>query len=279
MKVIDFHIHIGTKEQFLPWVMDFFNKNNPHYAENFAESITPERAIAFLKSHNVDRSVILAEYAPKASAMVTNEFVSQFTKNHEELIPFGCINFEDKKPYEEQAKYAVEILGMKGFKLLPSYQHFYPNDQSLFPFYEYIQSLGIPIMFHTGTSIFHGTRIRYADPLLLDEVADEFPDLKIIMEHGGRTFWYDRAAWLISKYRNMHIGIAGIATRHLPKLFPRLEQYRDRFVFGSDWPGVADIKGLIERVYALPYNDETKEMILHKNAERLLGLAKPDRNP
>lgn len=272
MNVVDFHIHIGTQDQFLPWVMDFFRKSNPHYAETFAEKITPEAAVAFLKSQGVDRAVILAEYAPKASAWVTNEFVSEFSKDYEELIPFGCINFEDKTPYEAQARYAVERLGVKGFKLLPSYQHFYPNDPKLFPFYEYVQSLGMPIMFHTGTSIFHGTRIRYADPLLLDDVADEFPRLNIIMEHGGRTFWYDRAAWLVSKYRNMHIGIAGIATRHLPKLFPRLEQYRDRFVFGSDWPGVADIRGLIDRVQALPYSDETKEMILCKNAERLLGL-------
>jgi len=271
MKVIDFHVHIGTEEQFLPWVNEFFSKNNPHYAETFAKTITPERAIAFLKSHGVDRSVILAEYAPRASAMVTNEFVSRFSKGHEELIPFGCIHFEDSTPYEEQARHAVERLDIKGFKLLPSYQHFYPNDRALYPFYEYIQSLGMPIMFHTGTSIFHGTRIKYADPLLLDEVADDFPRLNIIMEHGGRTFWYDRAAWLVSKYGNMHIGIAGIATRHLPRFFPRLEQFSDRFVFGSDWPGFADIKGLIDRVCALPYSDETKERILYRNAERLLG--------
>jgi hypothetical protein len=271
MKVIDFHVHIGTQEQFLPWVMEFFKKHNPYYAENFAEKITPEAVIAFLKSNNVDRSVILAEYAPRASAIVTNEFVSQFSKGHEELIPFGCINFDDKTPYEEQARHAVDKLGIKGFKLLPSYQHSYPYDQALFPFYEYVQSLRMPIMFHTGTSIFPGTRIRYADPLLLDEVADQFPNLNILMEHGGRTFWYDRAAWLISKYKNIHIGIAGIATKHLPGFFPRLEKYCDRFVFGSDWPGVADIKGLIDRVLALPYSQETKEMILYGNAEKLLG--------
>ncbi|HNU86285.1 MAG TPA: amidohydrolase family protein [Syntrophales bacterium] len=271
MKVIDFHVHIGTEDQFLPWVNEFFSKNNPHYAETFAKTITPEGAIAFLKSHGVDRAVILAEYAPRASAMVTNEFVSRFSSGHEELIPFGCIHFEDGTPYEEQARHAVERLGIRGFKLLPSYQHFYPNDRALYPFYEYVQSLGMPIMFHTGTSIFHGTRIKYADPLLLDEVADDFPRLNIIMEHGGRTFWYDRAAWLVSKYGNMHIGIAGIATRHLPRFFPRLEQFSDRFVFGSDWPGFADIKGLIDRVCALPYSDETKERILYRNAERLLG--------
>lgn len=68
-----------------------FQKNNPYYAENFAEKISPEMAIAFFKSNKVDRSVILAEYAPRASAIVTNEFVSQFSKGNEELIPFGCI--------------------------------------------------------------------------------------------------------------------------------------------------------------------------------------------
>lgn len=271
MKVIDFHMHVGTRDQYLPWVIDFIEQNNTYYAENFAESITPEKIIRFIKSHNVDQAIILAEYAPKASAMVTNEFVSQFTKGHEELVPFGCLHFYDKTPYDEQARHAVEILGVKGFKLLPSYQYFYPNDPMLYPFYEYVQSLGMPIMFHTGTSVFQGSRIKYADPLLLDDVADEFPNLNILMEHGGRTFWYDRAAWLISKYKNMHIGIAGIATKHLPKYFPRLEQYGDRFIFGSDWPGVADIRGLIEKIYALPYSNETKEMILYKNAERLLG--------
>jgi predicted TIM-barrel fold metal-dependent hydrolase len=271
MKVIDFHIHIGTRNQFLPSVIEFFENHNEYYMQNFAERITPDRIIAFLKTQNVDRAVILAEYAPNASGTVTNEFVSEFSKGHEQFIPFGCINFNDEKPYEDQARYAVEFLGVKGFKLLPSYQHFHPNDASLFPFYEYVQSLKMPIMFHTGTSVFPGTRIKYADPLLLDDVADEFPNLDIIMEHGGRTFWYDRAAWLVSKYQNVFIGIAGIATKRLPELFPKLEQYSDRFLFGSDWPGVADIKGLIDRVDALPYSAETKEMILFKNAERLLN--------
>jgi len=269
VKVIDFHVHIGTKDQFVPWVVEYF-ATNTHYLENFAEKITPEGVIEFFKSEGVDRLVILAEYAPEASAMITNEFVSEFSRGHEELIPFGGLNFLDETPYYEQARHAVEVLGVKGFKLLPSYQHFYPNDRALYPFYEYVQSLGMPVMFHTGTSVFHGTRIKYADPLLLDEVADDFPKLNITMEHGGRTFWYDRAAWLVSKYRNMHIGIAGIAIKHLPKYFPRLEQYSDRFIFGSDWPSLPSLKGLIDRVYALPYGKETKEMILCKNAQRLL---------
>jgi predicted TIM-barrel fold metal-dependent hydrolase len=271
MKVIDFHVHIGSVKIWTPWVKEFFRENNPGYFDRFAESLRAEEVIDIFTSQGVDRIVMLAEYAPKCTGVVTNDETARFCRDHEELIPFAALCLEDSTPYVEQARHAVEDLGMKGFKLLPSYQHFYPNDLSFFPFYDYVQSKGLPVMFHTGTSIFKGTRIKYADPLLLDDVADEFPDLTIIMEHGGRPFWYDRAAWMICRHRNVHIGIAGIATRHLPRLFPNLEKFPDRFVFGSDWPGMADVKGLVDRVLALPYSDETKEAILHGNAERLLG--------
>lgn len=271
MKVIDFHLHIGPIEKWTPCTGAYFRENNPYYCERFAEIITPEGVIEFLKSHGVDEGVMLSEYAPKCSAVVTNEYTADFCKGHKELIPFASLCFYDSTPFEEQARIAVEDLGMKGFKLLPSYQFFYPNDPVLFPFYAYVQSLNLPIMFHTGTSIFKGTRIKYADPLLLDDVADEFPGLTIIMEHGGRPFWYDRAAWLITKYKNMHIGTAGIPVKHLPRYFPNIEKYGDRFIFGSDWPGMADVRGLITRVMALPVSSEIKEMILCKNAERILN--------
>ena len=271
MKVIDFHLHIGTLDNW-PLIRSFFRENNPYYAEHFGKHIMPEGIIEYLKKfHGVDQSIMLADYAPMCTGVVTNEYAAEFCKGHEELIPFACLCLYDKKPYVDQARYAVEKLGMRGFKLLPSYQFFYPNDPAFFPFYEYVQSVGMPIMFHIGSSVFKGTRIKYADPLLLDDVATDFPDLTIIMEHGGRPFWYDRAAWLITKYENMHIGIAGMAARHLPKNFPDLEKYGDRFIFGSDWPGVADIKGLITRVLNLPISDEIKEMILYKNAERVLA--------
>jgi hypothetical protein len=275
MKVIDFHVHLATAQHWMPAVMAFVRENNSTYFEQFADGPVPEGVVAYFASQGVTQLVMLAEYAPECTGVVTNEVITRFCRDHEELIPFASISLEVDTLYEDQARYAVEELGMKGFKLLPSYQHFYPNDPSFFPFYEYVQSKGLPVMFHTGSSIFRGSRIKYADPLLLDDVADEFPELTIIMEHGGRPFWYDRAAWLISRHRNMHIGIAGIATRHLPRYFPNLERYSDRFLFGSDWPATPiDVKGLVSRVLALPYSDDTKASILHGNAERLLGIEK-----
>ncbi len=214
----------------------------------------------------------MAEYAPKTSGVVTNEFIAEFCRDHAELIPFGSLCLYSDAPFDEQARAALEDRGMKGFKLLPSYQHFYPNDRALFPFYDYIQSRGVPVMFHTGTSIFRGSRVKYADPLLLDDVAEEFPRLTIIMEHGGRPFWYDRAAWLMTRHANVHIGIAGMPVRKLPDIFPQMEKYQDRFLFGSDWPGMADVKGLVDRVGRLPLSREAKEKILGGNARRILDL-------
>lgn len=271
-KVIDFHAHIGTVDNWTPWVTEFFKEYNPAYVERFGKNITPEEVISFFRSQGVDRTVMLAEYNPATSGVVTNEFTAEFCKGHRELIPFGAVCLYDETPYGVQAENAVKNLGMKGFKLLPSYAHFYPNDEKLFPFYEVAQSAKAPIMFHTGISAFKGSRIKYADPLLLDDVADAFPDLKIIMEHGGRSFWYDRASWLITRHRNMYIGIAGIPIKKLLRYFPNFERYQDRFIFGSDWPGIADIRGQIDRVRRLEIADPVKEKMLWRNAEAVLGI-------
>ena len=273
MRVIDFHLHVGTREHWNPWVMEFFRQQNPTYTSLFSERITPEGLIPYLKAQGVDRAVVLSEYAPKATGVVTNEFTSAFCANHEELIPFGAPCLYSDVPLPEQAERAVKELGMRGFKMLPPYARFYPNDPALFPFYEAVADLGVPIQFHTGTSIFKGTRIKYGDPLLLDDVADEFPHLKIVLDHGGRPFWYDRAGWMITRHPNVSIGITGIPAKRLLEVFPQLPAYPDRFIFGSDWPGVPDIRSFAERIQRLPLKEDVIERFLWKNAAELLGLA------
>jgi len=134
------------------------------------------------------------------------------------------------------------------------------------------QDLGVPLQFHTGTSIFRGARIKYGDPLFLDDVADEFPELKIVLDHGGRSFWYDRAAWMITRHPNVYVGITGIPAKRLLEYFPQLPSYPERFIFGSDWPGVPDIRSYADRVRKLPLDESIIERILWKNAAAVLGL-------
>ena len=156
--------------------------------------------------------------------------------------------------------------------MLPTYAHFYPADPRLLPAYEVAQDLGIPMMFHTGISVFKGSRIRYGNPLLLDDVADDFPDLPIIMSHGGRPFWYDEAEWMLRRHAKTYIDVAGIPPRQLPSLFPHLEKMRDRFVFGSDWPGFPSIGDQAKLIQELPFSSRTKDAILWENGARLLGI-------
>jgi len=271
--VFDFHLHVGTKENWTPWVIDFFRKTCPFYYEHFSDRITPEGVVSYLRSQGVDRAVVLSEYAPKATGVVTNEFTSAFCQNHAELIPFGSICLYNGIDVAEQAEHAVKKLGVKGFKMLPTYAHFYPNDEKLFPFYEAAQAFKTPLIFHTGTSIFKGSRVKYGDPLFLDDVADTFPNLTIILDHGGRPFWYDRANWLLTRHENIFIGLTGIPPAHLSRYFPRLEKYQDRFIFGSDWPGVPSIKTQVERIYSLSFSNEIKEKILSENGLRVLGIS------
>ncbi len=272
MMVIDFHVHVGTRLHWTPWVIQFFRETNPYYYANFSDRITPEGIIGYLRGQGIDRSVVLSEYAPEVSGVVTNEYTAAFCAGHEELIPFGSICLYEGAPVAEQAERAITELGMRGFKMLPTYAHFFPNDRALYDFYEVAQARGVPLQFHTGISIFKGSRVKYGDPLLLDDVAEDFPSLKIILDHGGRSFWYDRAGWMITRHRNVYIGIAGVPAKQLLTVFPLLERYPDRFIFGSDWPGVPDIKPLVEKILALPLTTEVSGLILAENAKRLLGL-------
>jgi predicted TIM-barrel fold metal-dependent hydrolase len=166
-------------------------------------------------------------------------------------------------------------MGFRGLKLYPTYQGFYANDSIIYPLYAKAEELGIPVMIHTGSSIFTGARLKYGDPLWIDDVAVDFPELPLIQVHSGRGFWYRRAFFLARLHRNVYMGIAGLPPLRLLDYFPELEKNSDKIVFGTDWPGLRSIKSNIEAIRSLPITEETKAKILGDNAARLLGRALP----
>ena len=163
-------------------------------------------------------------------------------------------------------------MGFKGLKLYPPYQHFFPNEKELHPLYETLIEFDIPVMFHTGSSIYKKSKLKYGDPLLLDEVAADFPDLKIVMAHGGRGFWYDRAFFLSRLHKNMYIEISGLPPQKLLQYYPDFEKNTDKIIFGSDWPGIKSIKNNIEMLCNLPLKENTLEKILYQNAKKILKI-------
>lgn len=272
MPLIDIHVHSAPARLWNPWVNEYFEISNPEFLRRYYDELTPQEFNDFLGYEKVDYAICLAEYAPKATGVVTNEFLSDFCRDFDRLVPFGSICLYEGPPPEIQVENCVKNLGCRGLKLLPSYQHFYPDDPRLKPAYETAQSLKIPVMFHTGTSIFKGTRVKYADPLLLDDIADDFPDLTIIMCHGGRPFWYGQAEWMLRRHKNVFIDLSGVPLKKIPQVFPHIEQLPHKFLFGTDWPTFPSISRQADVIRGMNLSEEVKEGILWKNAARILGL-------
>ncbi len=274
MLVIDFHLHVTTADEYNRWFLDWMRRL--HGEEGLAHLRTalssPDALLQFMDEQGIDYVVALAETNSMVTGVSTNDRVAEFCRVSERLVPFANINPYVTLDQVAELERCVTKLGMKGLKLYPTYQHFYPNDNKLFPIYERAQALNIPIMIHTGSSVFPGSLMKYGDPLLLDEIAVFFPRLKIIQSHAGRGFWYDRAFFLAGLHENVYMDVTGLPPQNLLKYFPELERNADKIVFGSDWPGIIDIKKNVRAILDLPISKATKEKTLGKNAAKLLGI-------
>jgi predicted TIM-barrel fold metal-dependent hydrolase len=270
--VIDFHIHIGLYHELHPWVMEWM-KNEIEDPEAFIDEVlTPEGFTQYLRENGVDYGVALAELSPITTGMLSNEAVAEFCQEVDCLIPFCNINPFLVADLPGELDRFVNDMGFRGMKLYPTYHHFYANSNRLYPLYAKAQELKIPVMIHTGSSVFQGARIKYGDPLYMDDVAVDFPDLTLLMVHSGRGFWYDRAYFLAKLHTNMYMEIAGLPPQKLLDYFPEIEKVADKVIFGSDWPGMPHIGRNIEIIRGLPLSDETKDKILGGNAVRILGI-------
>jgi hypothetical protein len=270
--IIDFHIHIGKKDHWHPWVLAYLRNCNPSLFKNFDMIMNPNNLEALLADAGVDYAVILAENSPLTTGVVPNTYVYDFCKNHQKFIPFASINPVTTKHPEKDLEQCVGEMKFKGLKLYPSYQHFFPNDKTVYPLYEKAADLHIPIMFHTGSSIYRHSKIKYADPLHLDDVASDFPNLKIVMAHSGRGFWYVRAFFLSKIHKNVYMELSGLPPLKVLTYFPELEKNREKVIFGSDWPGVKSIKENIHALDTLPLKKTTLELIFCKNAKKILSI-------
>ncbi len=216
--------------------------------------------------------LILVEIAPITTGIVSNEYVAEFCRVSPRLIPFACVNpYLVTHPAKELERLGGD-LGFRGVKLYPTYNYFYPNEPMMYPLYAKAQELRVPVMAHTGSSVFPGARIKYGDPIFWDDVCVDFPDLVVVMAHCGRGFWYDRAQFLMRLHKNLYGDLAGLPPQNLLKYLPELERISHKVLFGTDFPGVPDVKKNLDVVRRLPLSDEAKERILGGNAARLLRI-------
>lgn len=269
--IIDFHVHLAAREHLTPPAAAFCDRFWEGRGD-WDALLTAHGFDAHLEAEGVDFAVGLAELSPLTTGVTTNEYVRERFATSGRLVLFGNLNPWLVHPLDREVARLAEA-GFRGFKLYPTYQHFYPNDARLYPLYAECQRLGLPVMVHTGSSIFPGAKMKYGDPLHLDDVAVDFPDLTVLMVHGGRGFWYDRAEFLAQLHPNLYLEISGLPPQKLLTYFPHLERIHRKVVFGSDWPGNPGIRHNVDAVNDLPLSPEARAAILGGNAARILGLA------
>ncbi len=272
---IDFYVHLSPSlfKFEHAWVIDWMKLSRPNGFEVFCEKYSdPGRFEELLAREGVDFARVLAELNEMTTGACTNEQVRDFCRGRPRLIPFCDVNpYLFARPADE-LKRLVEEDGFRGLKLHPTYQQYFLNDSRIYPIYRTAQHLAIPVLIHTGSSIFPGARLKYGDPLHLDDAAVDFPDLKLVMAHSGRGIWYDRAFFMSRLHKNVYMEISGLPPSRLLEYFPDLGRNCDKVVLGSDWPGMPHIKRNIDAVAALPLPPGAAEKILGADAARLLGV-------
>jgi predicted TIM-barrel fold metal-dependent hydrolase len=177
-----------------------------------------------------------------------------------------------------EARRIIEELGIRMLKIHPPHQVLAANayltgEEGLGRIYAAAEELGRPVMIHTGTSIFPGARNRFADPMPIDDVAVDFPKLKLVLAHAGRPLYMNTAVFLARRHPNVHLDLSGIPPKKLLEYLPRLEELSDRCLWGTDYPspGVESMKKNVADFTALPLSRAARERILWTNAETLIG--------
>jgi predicted TIM-barrel fold metal-dependent hydrolase len=272
MAIVDFHIHPVRYQSMTPSYHSFLRKQwGDGLEEIMRKYASPGTFLGLMDECGIDFAVILAEIAPVTTGIADNESVAEFCSVSPRLIPFASVNPHTTARPDEELRRLVEEGGFRGLKLYPSYQQYYPNDPRVYPLYARAQSLGIPVLLHMGSSVFAGSRLKYANPLYLDDVAVDFPELVLIQSHSGRPIWYETAFTLARLHANVFMEVAGLPPQKLLTYFPELERLADKVIYGSDWPGVPTIRENIQAIRELPIAEDAKRKILGDNAVRVLG--------
>lgn len=276
--VFDVHVHVQPWEMVKPSVLALMDDEAHRGVREMLES--PEALLRELDRNGVERACCINYVSPDVMGFTfeVNAWIAKFTRGHRDrLLPVGSVNPLHSGDVRGDARRVLD-LGIRMIKIHPPHQLFSPNAYrlelpALAELYEECQSAGVPVMFHTGTSIFPGARNVYADPMPIDDVAVDFPDLRIILAHAGRPLYGEIASFLVRRHPNLYIDLSGIPPLKIPQYVPRFEQITERLLWGTDWPspGVVSMKKNVEQFESLDLTEEAKRKVLRENAEKLFS--------
>jgi predicted TIM-barrel fold metal-dependent hydrolase len=267
--IIDFHIHVFDPAVWEPEHFELYGR----YQETSGvfdvldeeKRNHPKGLLALMDRDGIDYCCLITGRYP------TNEYTLNFCGGEPRLLPFARCNPNTEPDVRAAARRWVEA-GFRGVKLLPHSDHFYVNDERLYPLYEELSEAGLPVLMHIGSSIFTGTKLKYCDPMAVDEVAMDFRRVNFIIAHVGRGLWQDQCFFLSRIHPNLYIEISGLPPAKLLSYFPDFERHAGKIIWGTDWPAVPSMRKNREAIEAFPISPDAKAKILGLNAAKLLSL-------
>jgi len=241
--------------------------------------------VAALADHYRERTMAAVVFTVDAAtglghpALSSEEIAEQAAEHADVLIPFGSVDPLRGEAAVRQARRLAEQFGVRGFKFHPGLQGFAPNDPAYYPLWQALEELGTIALFHTGQTGIgaglpggRGIRLRYSDPLLLDDVAADFPGLRIVMAHPAVP-WVDVQISIATHKANVWIDLSGWSPKYFPPQLVRQSGslLRHKLLFGSDYPVLTPDRWLADFA-KLEIKEEVRPLILKENALKLLGL-------
>jgi predicted TIM-barrel fold metal-dependent hydrolase len=281
LAVVDAHMHVPRLSTVTPawleWAAEF-GQDSP-WREVFTDDgdPVPARLDALLDAEGVDAALLFAEYSPGATGIQAVEDLLPIIAYHPARFRLVAnVNPRLHQPPVAEAERQLD-LGAVAVKVHPVHGRFRADREDMYPVYDLCAERGVPVIVHTGGSIFPGSQPEAGDPKLMGKIVADFPGVPFVLAHGGRGGWYADAARMALARDNVWLDLAGLPPKRLPDYYAGfdLPLLASKWIFGTDWPGVPGVARNARAVAALGLPDDILAAVLGGNAARVYPGIRP----
>jgi predicted TIM-barrel fold metal-dependent hydrolase len=282
LTAVDVHVHVEIdRHGRFSLDQQLLDASARYFRADRERAVPLDRIAAYYRELNMAAVVFTvdATTALEHPALSSEEIAEEAARHADVLIPFGSVDPLQDGDAVSRARRLVEDHGVRGFKFHPTLQGFAPDDRRFYALWEALEELGVVALFHTGQTGIgaglpggRGLKLRFSDPMLLDDVAADFPGLTLILAHPSVP-WVDSSISIATHKSNVFIDLSGWSPTYFP---PQLVRHantllREKVLFGSDFPLLTPERWLADFA-DLDIRDEVRPLILRDNALQVLGL-------